>query len=63
MTLKDRYKSEELRRRLEIEDVADVVRKSILGWFKRSFEMKGCGRLGRFPITACRNMAIVWNAG
>ena len=33
VTLKDRCKSEELRKRLEIEDVADVVRKSRLGWF------------------------------
>ena len=33
VTLKDRCKSEELRKRLEIEDVADVVRKRRLGWF------------------------------
>ena len=33
VTLKDRCKSEELRKRLDIEDVADVVRKSRLGWF------------------------------
>ena len=33
VTLKDRCKSEELRKRLEIEDVANVVRKSRLGWF------------------------------
>ena len=32
-TLKDRCRSEELRKRLDIEDVADVVRKSRLGWF------------------------------
>ena len=32
-TLKDRCKSEELRKRLGIEDIADVVRKSRLGWF------------------------------
>ena len=30
--LKDRCKSEELRKRLDIEDVVDVVRKSRLGW-------------------------------
>ena len=30
VTLKDRCKSEELRKRLDIEDVADVVRKSRL---------------------------------
>ena len=33
MILKDRCNSEELRKRLDIEDVADVVRKSRLGWF------------------------------
>ena len=33
VTLKDRCKSEELRKRLDIEDVADVVRKSRLRWF------------------------------
>ena len=46
--LKDRCKSEELRKRLDIEDVADVVRKSRLGWFghlERNSE-KGCGKLG-----------------
>ena len=32
VTLKGRYKSEELRKRLDIENVADVVRKSRLGW-------------------------------
>jgi len=32
VTLKDRCKSEELRKRLDIEDVADVVMKSRLGW-------------------------------
>ena len=33
VTLKDRSKSDELRKRLEIEDVADVVRKNRLRWF------------------------------
>ena len=33
VTLKDRRKSEELRKRLDIEDVADVVRKSRLRCF------------------------------
>ena len=34
VTLKDRCKSEEFKRkRLDIEDVADVVRRSRLGWF------------------------------
>ena len=33
VTLKNRCKSEELRKCLEIEDVADVVRKSRVGWF------------------------------
>ena len=32
VTLKDRCKSEELRKHLEIEDFANVVRKSRLGW-------------------------------
>ena len=31
--MKYRCKREELRRRLDIEDVEDVVRKSRLGWF------------------------------
>ena len=35
MTLKDRCKSEESRKRLEIEDVADVVRERRLRWFGR----------------------------
>ena len=30
---KDRCKSEELRKQLDIEDVADVIRKSRLRWF------------------------------
>ena len=33
MALKNRCKTEELRKRLEAEDVADVVEKSRLGWF------------------------------
>ena len=33
VTLKDRCKSEELRTRLEIEDIANVVRKRRLAWF------------------------------
>ena len=33
VTLKDRCKSEKLRKRVDIEDVADVIRKSRLGWF------------------------------
>ena len=41
-----------------IEDVADVVRKSRLGWF---------GQLERMDaedwLSACRNIAIVGNAG
>ena len=46
MTLKDRCKSEELRKRLEIEDVVVVVIKSILGSFGIKLEEKGCERLG-----------------
>ena len=33
VTLKDRWKSEKLRKSLDIEDVADVIRKNRLGWF------------------------------
>ena len=33
VTLKNRCKSEELRKRLDNEDVADVIRKSKLRWF------------------------------
>ena len=60
VTLKHRCKSEELRKRLEIEDVSDVVRKSGLGWF-RHLERKDAGDW----VSACRNMArpIVGNAG
>ena len=54
MTLKERCKSEELRKRLEIEDVADVVRKSRLGWFGH-LERKDAGDC----VSACRNIAIV----
>ena len=53
-----RHQSEELRKRLEIEDVADVVRKSRLGWFGH-LERKDAGDW----VSACRNMAIVGNAG
>ena len=51
-------KSEELRKRLEIEGVAHVIRKSRLGWF---------GHLERTDagdwVSACRNVAILENAG
>ena len=53
----DGYKSEKLRKRLDIEDVADVVRKSRLGWFGH-LERKDA----RDWVSACRNMAIVGNA-
>ena len=58
VTLKDRCKSEELRKRLDIEDVADVVRKSRLGWFCH-MERKDAGDW----VSACRNMTILGNAG
>ena len=58
VTLKDRCKSEELRKRLDLEDVADAVRKSRLGW---------CGHLDRKDVgdwvSACRNMVVPGNAG
>ena len=57
-TFKYRCKSEELRKRLDIEDVADVVRKSRLGWF---------GHLERKDdadwVSACRNMVVPGNTG
>ena len=51
VTLKDRCKSEELWKRFEIEDVADVVRKIRLGWFGH-LERKDEGDW----VSACRNM-------
>ena len=58
VTLKDRCKSEELRKRLDIEDVTDVVRKSRLRWF---------GHLERKDdsdwVSTCRNMVVPGNAG
>ena len=58
VTLKDRYRSDELRKRLDIEDVADVVRKNRLGWFGH-LERKD----DRDWVSACRNMAVPGNAG
>ena len=57
MTLKDRCKSKELIKRLEIEDVADVDRKSRLGWFGH-LERKDAGDW----VSAGRNMVIAGNA-
>ena len=54
--MKDRCKSEELTKRLDIEDVADVVIKSRLGWFG-VLERKDEGDW----ISACRNMAVPEN--
>ena len=50
--------SSRLRKRLDIEDVADVVRKSRLGWFGH-LERKG----ERDWVSACRNMSVAGNAG
>ncbi len=58
VTLKDRCKSEELRKRLDIEDVADVVRKSRLRWFGH-LERKD----ERDWVSACRNIVVLGNAG
>ena len=58
VTLKDRCKSEELRKRLNIEDVADVIRKSKLRWFGH-LERKDAEDF----VSACGNMVIVGNAG
>ena len=57
VTLKDRCKSEELRKRLDIEDVADVVRKSRLRWFGH-LERKD----ERDWVSACRNIVVLGNA-
>ena len=43
---------------LDIEDIADVVRKSRLRWFGH-LERKNAGDW----VSACRNMTIVGNAG
>ena len=58
VTLEERCKSEELRKHLEIEDVADVVRKSRLVWFGH-LERKDAG----VWVSACRNIDIVGNVG
>ena len=58
VTLKDRCKSEELRKRLDIEDVADVVRKSRLRWFSHVERKEG----GDW-VSACRKMDVPGNAG
>jgi len=58
VTLKDICTSEELRKRLDIEDVADVVRKSRLGWFGH-LEGKDEGDW----VSNCRNMVVLKNAG
>ena len=56
--MKYRCKSEELRKGWEIEDVADVVRKSRLGWFGH-LERKDAGDW----VSACRNTATAGNVG
>ena len=53
VTLKDRCKSEELRKPQDIEDVADVVRKSRLRWLGH-LERKEEGDW----VSACRNMVV-----
>ena len=58
MTLKGRCKSEELRMRLENEDVADVVRKSRLRWFGHLKRKDG----GDW-VRASRNIVVPGNAG
>ena len=47
-----------MRKRLDIEDVADLVRKSKLRWFGH-LERKEGGDL----VSACRNMVVPGNAG
>ena len=58
VTSKDRCKSGALRKRLDIEDVADVIRKSRLRWFGH-MERKAGGDRG----SACRNIVVPGNAG
>ena len=58
VTLKDRCKSDELKKRLDIEDVADVVRKSRLRWFLHLKRKEG----GDW-VSACRNMVVPGNTG
>src|ERR1700690_2422071 len=58
VTLKDRCKNDELRKRLDIEDVADVVRRGRLGWFDH-LEGKDLGDW----VSACRNMNVAGNMG
>ena len=58
LPVKDRFKSEELRKRPDIEDVADVVRKSRWGWFGH-LERKEEGDW----TSACRRMVVPGNAG
>ena len=58
VTLKDRCKSEELRKRLDVEDVGDVVRNSRLRWFGH-LERKDVGD----RTSACRNIVVAGNAG
>ena len=58
VTLKDRCKIEELRKRLDIKDVADVVRKGRLRWFGH-LERKD----ERDWVSTCRNIVVVGNAG
>ena len=57
--MKDRRKSEELRKRLDIEDVADVVGKSRLEHWFGHLERRN----ERDWVSACRNMAVPGNAG
>ena len=47
-----------MRKRLDIEDVADVVRQSRLGWFG-NLERKDEGDW----VSACRNMVVPGKAG
>ena len=58
VTLKDRFKSEDLKKRVDIEDVVDVIRKSRLGRFCH-FKRKEGGDW----VSACRNMVVPGNAG
>jgi hypothetical protein len=58
VSLKDRCKSDELRNRLGIEDIVDVVRKSRLRWFGH-VERRGDNEW----ISACRKVEVVGGVG
>ena len=57
-TLKDKCRTEELRGRLGIEGVADVMRRSRLRWFGHEER-----KMGEDWVKACRNIEVEGKAG